>query len=141
MPTTMEKWTPFRELDRMERRMRHLFEDVGFFRALTPAADIYEAGEEYVLELEVPGFEETELEIELTDHVLVVKGERKEETEREGRSVLLRERLERHFVRRFELPRETDTTHVTADYGKGLLTLHVPKLETGEAHKVPITTA
>jgi HSP20 family protein len=135
----LEKWTPFRELDRMERRMRRVFEGAGVFPPLTPATDIYETEKEYVVELEVPGFEEKELEIEVSDHTLVVKGERTEETEKKEKALLLRERLERQFERRFELPFESDGEHVTADYGKGVLTLHVPKTTTAKPRKVEIT--
>ena len=53
--TTLVKWNPFRELDLMERRVRRMFEDVGFAPAPLPAADVYETESEFVLELEVPG--------------------------------------------------------------------------------------
>lgn len=137
----LEKWTPFRELDRMERRVRRVFEDAGFFPMLTPAADIYEAETEYVVELEVPGFEEKELAIEVSDHTLLVKGERKAETEKREKALLLRERLERQFARRFELPPESDSEHVTAEYGKGVLTLHVPKIAISATRKIEIKAA
>ncbi|MGZ4415745.1 MAG: Hsp20/alpha crystallin family protein [Gaiellaceae bacterium] len=103
---TMIKWSPFRELDWMERGMRRMFDEFGFAPAL-PAADVYETKDEFVVELEVPGFEEKELGIEVTDHTLVLKGERTEaKAEKEFR---LRERLEQKFERRFYLPADTDT--------------------------------
>jgi hypothetical protein len=40
----LEKWTPFRELDLFDRRMRRFFSDLGVAPAITPAADIYESG-------------------------------------------------------------------------------------------------
>ena len=61
------KWTPFQELDSMERRMRRMFEEIGFAPTLLPAADTYETDEEFVVELEVPGFAEKELVIEVSD--------------------------------------------------------------------------
>jgi HSP20 family protein len=137
----LQKWTPFRELDLMDGRMRRFFEDLGFGPALTPAADVYETDGEFVVELEVPGFDEKELEIEVRDHTLSVTGEREEETERKENALRLRERLEKRFERHFELPAEIDSEHVTAEYTKGVLTVHVPKTAHAEPHKVEITKA
>jgi HSP20 family protein len=78
----LEKWTPLRELDLMDRRMRRFFEDLGFVPALTPATDVYETDSEFVVELEVAGFDQKELKIEVSDHTLSVIGERTEETEK-----------------------------------------------------------
>lgn len=124
---TLERLTPLRELDRMERRMRRLFEDRGLFAFQAPAADVYETDSDFVVELEVPGFEADELTVEVADHSLVVKGEHEEEAEKAGRELLLHERLERSFERRFELPARVDAERVEAACEKGLLRLHVPK--------------
>ncbi len=138
---TLERWTPLAELDRMERRVRRLFEDRGLFAVEAPGADVYETDSAYVVELEVPGFDRDELAVEVTDHVLVVKGEHEEEAEKERRELLLHERLERRFERRFELPRYVDAEQVGATYAKGVLTLRVPKSATAaKARTVDITT-
>jgi HSP20 family protein len=129
MPT-LDRWTPLRELDRMERRMRRLFEDRGVFAFDAPATDVYETDHDYVVELEVPGFDTDDLAVEVSDHTLVVKGEHEEDAEKTGREMLLHERLERRFERRFELPREVDADKVVAECEKGVLTLHVPKTGT-----------
>jgi HSP20 family protein len=123
----LERWTPLRELDLMERRMRRLLEDRGLFAFGAPATDVYETDTEYVVELEVPGFERSELSVEVSDHTLVVKGEHAEAAEKAGHEVLLHERLERRFERSFELPAEVDAAKVVAACDKGVLTLHVPK--------------
>jgi HSP20 family protein len=137
MPTIV-KWSPFQELDSMERRMRRMFEEVGVAPTLPPAADIYETAEEFVIELEVPGFEEKELGIEVSDHRLTVKGERTEAKEQKDKTFRLRERLERAFERRFELPTEADTEHVKAKFAKGVLEVHAPKLAVSKPKKVEI---
>jgi len=132
------KWTPFRELEAIERRMRRLFDEAGFATALLPAADVYETGEEYVLELEVPGFEEKELAIEVTDHTLCIKGERAEEKEKKDKTYRLHERLEKTFERRFELPPEADTEAVKADFRKGVLEVHAPKAQAAKPRRITI---
>jgi len=132
------KWAPFMELDSMERRMRRVFEEIGFAPLLLPAADVYETKDEFVVELEVPGYEEKELGIEVTDHMVTVKGERKETKEEVEKTFRLHERLERQFERRFELPTDADTKHVRAKFTKGVLELHAPKLAAPKPHKIAI---
>jgi HSP20 family protein len=137
--TTLQNWTPFRELDTMERRMRRMFEDIGFGPFVVPAADFYETEREYVIELEVPGFEEQELGIHVSDHTLTIKGERKEEAEKApDRSFRFHERRERVFERRFYLPAEADPEHVQATFAKSILTVLTPKAPEPKPRKVPI---
>jgi HSP20 family protein len=136
---TIVKWSPFRELDLMERDMRRMFDRFGLTPTLLPAADIYETKNEFVVELEVPGFEEQELEIEVTDHTLVVKGERTATDAPEEKEFRLRERLEETFERRFFLPVDADTEHVKAKFVKGVLEVHAPKLVAPTAQKIAIT--
>jgi HSP20 family protein len=138
---TIVKWTPFQELDSMERRMRRMFEEIGFAPTLLPAANVYETDEEFVVELEVPGFEEKELGVEVSDHHLTVTGERAEAKEHDKKTFRLHERLERQFERRFALPIEADTEHVQARFAKGVLAIHTPKLAVSRPKKVEISKA
>jgi HSP20 family protein len=135
--TTMVKWAPLTELDTMERRMRRMFEGLGFAPGVLPATDVYETEDEFVVELEVPGFDEKELGIEVSDHTLTITGERSETKENE-KTYRLRERLERTFERRFHLPVAADTTHVEAKFVKGVLEVHAPKIELSKPKKVEI---
>ncbi len=132
------KWAPWQELDAFERRVRRMFEDVGFAPALLPAADVYETGDEFVVELEVPGYEEKELGIEISDHTLTVTGERKVAKEETDKAYRLRERLERMFERRFELPLDADTEHLTASFTKGVVEIHAPKVKAAAPRKVEL---
>jgi HSP20 family protein len=134
------KRSPFQELDSMERQIRRVFEQVGFAPTLLPAADIYETKNEFVVEVDVPGYEEKEIEIEVFDHTLVVKGEQCE-TEKEEKSFRLHERLEREFERRFALPAEADTDHVKAKFVKGVVEVHAPKIATAKRRKVAFQRA
>jgi HSP20 family protein len=137
--TTIVKWSPLRELDSMERLRRRLFDDIRLAPALLPPSDVYETDDEYVVELEVPGFEQEELGIEVTDHQLTVKGERKEIKDQQEKAFRLHERLERQFERRFQLPPEADTEHVQAKFVKGVLEVHTPKLAVSRSKKIEIT--
>jgi HSP20 family protein len=130
--------TPFMELDSMERRMRRTFEELGFAPALAPAADVYETGDEFVVELEVPGYEEKELSVEISDHTLAIKGAHAKTEEEKTREFALHERLERQFERRFILPREADTEHMKAVFTRGVLEVHAQKVQAAKPKKVQI---
>ena len=132
------RWSPWSELDAMERRMRRAFDESWLAPATFPNADVYGTDDEFVVELEVPGFEEKELEIEVHDHTLSVKGERAEEKEKKEKSFQMRERLEKRFERRFVLPPEVDTSKLKATFDKGVLEIHAGKLEEPAPKKITI---
>jgi HSP20 family protein len=133
------KWAPFEDFDVIERRMRRMLADFGIRSAPLPAADLYETEKELVVELEVPGFAEKELALEVTDHTLTIKGERTKEKEEKDKAFYLHERLEKRFERSFTLPREADVEHVAAKYRTGVLEVHVPKLEPAKGRTIEIT--
>ncbi len=120
--------------------MRRLFGDGVYGVPRLPVADMYETPQELVVELEVPGFEEKDLTLELTDHTIVVKGEVKAEASEEEneKKFLLLERSEQTFERRFHLPDDADTDKLTATFSKGVLELHAPKIVQAEPRKITI---
>lgn len=123
----LEKWPSLPEIGVLERRMRRLFEDVGMTPTVSPAADVYETTDEIVVELEVPGYDDEELTVTVSDHTLSVVGDRTREATKKEKALRVRERLESHFERSFQLPVSAQTDHVQAEYAKGVLTMHVPK--------------
>lgn len=137
---TLARWSPFPEFEVIDRRMRRMLDEFGIAPAALPAADVYETDEEYTFELEVPGFEEKELSVEVSDHTLVVKGEQAETKEAKDKQYRLHERLEKTFERRFALPSEADTKSIGAEFTKGVLTVRAPKVEVLEPRKVAIAT-
>ena len=139
--TTVVKWAPFRELDTIERRMRRMLEELGVAPASLPAADLYETDKEVVVELDVPGFEERDLSLEVVDHTLTIKGEHRVEKEEKEKTFYLHERLEKHFERRFTLPTDVDVEHVEATYGTGVLQVHIPKIEQAQPRTIEIRKA
>jgi HSP20 family protein len=136
--TTLTQWTPFRDLEAMERRMRPVLGSLGLGATILPATDVYETEREFVIELEAPGFEKQELGIQVSDHTLKITGERKTETAENGKTFRLRERLESVFERAFVLPPEADTEHVKATFAEGVLTVVAPKAPKLTPRKIAI---
>ena len=131
--TTLVRQPLLPDLDLMERRLRRMFDG-----PLAPAADVYETPEEFVVELEVPGYEEQELGLEVSDHVLTITGTHEEMQDRVEKAFRLHERIEGSFERRFMLPPEIDGEHLTATFEKGVLKVHAPKVEAARPRKIAI---
>jgi HSP20 family protein len=136
--TTLVKWTPFGDLDLVDRRMRQMLEDFGVTGARLPTSDVMETPEELVVKLDVPGFDEKDLTLEVSDHKLAVRGERSEDQAETDARVYVRERLNAQFERIFVLPAEVDTNKVAATLSRGVLEVHVPKIEQAEPRKIEI---
>lgn len=140
--TTPVKQSVLPDFETVERRFRRMFEGMSFMPTLMPvmpAADVYETPGEYVVEVEVPGYDEPELGLEVSDHTLTISGQRKETKDETDKTFRLHERLERTFERTFTLPTEIDSEHITAKFGKGVLEVHAPKLAVTSPRKVEIS--
>ena len=131
---TIRRWDPFRELLELQERMNRLLESTivgGPGTSLdpptwTPVADAYETTDSFVLQLELPGVDQEDVEIQVDGDALVVRGQR-----RMGGQAESFHRMERSygpFARTFKLTEEVDPDGVTAQFKDGLLRLEVPKL-------------
>src|ERR1700691_2481949 len=100
---------------------RLLSEDGIQARPWSPAVDIVETENELVLKADVPGVELKDIDIQLENGTLTVKGERKSETEEKGKGFHRMERSYGAFVRIFTVPDSVDAEHVEAAYEAGVL--------------------
>jgi HSP20 family protein len=101
----------------------------------TPAADVSETEEAYLVQLELPGVNKDKIDIQMVDHELIITGELTE-TER-GR---LRRRTRRYgqFEYRLVLPGDVNAESVNAQLAEGVLTVTVPKAEAAKPRHVEI---
>lgn len=100
---------------------------------VAPAMDLVEGADAYEITAELPGIDEKNVEINLANHVLTIKGEKKEQTEQTDKNYHLTERRFGSFQRSFQLPEGVDTDKIDASFSKGVLTVKLPK--TVEARK------
>lgn len=97
-------------------------------QALTgPALELKDKDSEYELIAEVPGMKPGEIEIKVTDNILRLTGEKKEEREENKEGYLFSERRYGHFERAVELPRGIDVAKITASVKDGVLAILLPK--------------
>lgn len=100
---------------------------------VVPAVDISEKDKEYEIAAELPGLNEKDIEVKVSNGNLTIKGEKKEEREEHDKNYHLSERHYGSFVRSFRLPDGVDADKIEAAFSKGVLTVKLPK--TAEAQK------
>ena len=94
----------------------------------TPAVNIKENSEQFVLTADIPGVEPEDIEVTMENGVLTIKGERKLETREEGDNGYRRvERAYGSFYRRFTLPDTADAEAISASGKHGVLEVVIPK--------------
>lgn len=100
---------------------------------LAPAMDLVEKEKEYEISAELPGIDESNVEIKVANHMMTIKGEKKEEKEERQKDYYLSERRYGSFQRSFAMPEGIDADKIEANFIKGVLTVRLPK--TAEAQK------
>jgi HSP20 family protein len=107
--------------------------------AFSPSVNVDENDKAYTVTAELPGLDDEDVSIELEGHMLILKGEKKEEREEKEGSFLCRERCYGTFERRIALSDDVDRDKVDAHYRKGVLTITLPKLEAGASQRKKIS--
>jgi HSP20 family protein len=127
-------WDPMRDLLAVQDRLGSLFG-----RAVpgwVPAVDLYEAGDRYVLTVELPGCTREDVQVEMHDDALVLRGARPA-----GACPDRFQQLERGqgvFSRSFRFGQAIRSDSITADLADGVLTIVVPKVAAPDALRIPI---
>lgn len=99
----------------------------GGFAAMSPSIDVRENEKEIVVEAELPGMEEKDVQLSFRDGVLSIKGEKKSEREEKSDDYHLTERSYGSFERSFRLPDTVEADKATASFDKGVLKVMLPK--------------
>ncbi|MBD3413261.1 MAG: Hsp20 family protein [Candidatus Aminicenantes bacterium] len=128
------RWDPFRDMMTLREKMNRLFDDTfkGEERDLfggtwAPSVDIYETESELVLNAEIPGIKEEDIEVKIEDNSLTLHGERKLEEETNEENYHRIERSYGSLYRSFSLPHYIDQEKIKAEHDNGVLRIHMPK--------------
>lgn len=92
-----------------------------------PRVDIKRTGDDMQIRAELPGMKPEDVDLEVSDGVLTIKGERQKESESEDEGWLVRESSYGSFMRSVALPESVDPSSITADYHDGVLEMRIPK--------------
>jgi HSP20 family protein len=155
LPVKTEKVSALRPFEGLRREVDRLFEDFagGLWRSpfgrsffdvepgwrspstmgMMPAVDVTETEKAYEVQAELPGIDEKNVEVKVTDGVLTIKGEKQEEKEEKKKDYYLSERSFGSFQRTFQIPNGVDLDKIEANFKKGVLTVTLPK--SAEAQK------
>ncbi|MDR2096306.1 MAG: Hsp20/alpha crystallin family protein [Treponema sp.] len=101
----------------------------GRFLNRLPSVDVRETEKAYVLEMDLPGYNEKDIEVHLDGSSLTIES-RQEKTTEEGKkegAYILRERRINSFSRSFKLPQNADPEAVSAGFSNGVLCLEINK--------------
>jgi HSP20 family protein len=109
-------------------------------RPWSPAVDIFETENEIVLKADVPAIDPNQIDIQVQNQTLTIKGERQFEKAENTKGVHRVERSYGTFARSFTVPTTVDTEKVAADYKNGVLTISLPKKEAAKPRQVKIQT-
>jgi HSP20 family protein len=141
-------WNPFRELEQFRREMDELFNRFFDWRPVratealefSPALDVYETPDEFVMFVTAPGVSEKELHVEIADGTVTVSGERKPLMEGENVTAHYVSRLGGYgkFTVSYTVPTTIDEKKVKAVYRNGVLEIHLPKAEAAKPKVVQV---
>ena len=105
---------------------------------VAPAMDLIEKDGGYEITAELPGMDEKNVEVKLSNGTLTIRGEKKEETEKEEKEYHLSERRYGSFQRAFRVPEGVDSGKIEASFGNGVLTVKLPKSTEAKASEKKI---
>jgi HSP20 family protein len=114
------------------------FRSTGLATDLVPSTDVVENDKEIQITAELPGLEEKDVQINLVDNVLTIKGEKKAEKEEKDKNYRLVERSYGSFSRSIELPASVDAGAIKASISKGVLTVVIPKPTPAQTKKIEV---
>jgi len=132
------KWSPFMEpfgdLDKV-------FEDLkkGSVAGFAPAIDMYEKGNNVIVEAELPGIDPEKVDISVEDDVLTIKGKTEKKSEVEEKNYYRKEMQAGSFYRSVLLPAHVQGDKAEANFEEGVLKITIPKEKAKEAKKVKVT--
>jgi HSP20 family protein len=122
--------------DSLFRPERH--EDGVGLGAWSPAVDMFEKDDKFVIKAELPGLDKKDVNVDLQNGVLTLKGERKHESEVKEENFYRREMSYGKFMRSFRLPADVDADKIRAEFQNGLLTVEVPKPEEHKPKQIKV---
>ena len=136
--------SPWQELEDVSERLNRLFVSPGQGEAAsrsvwTPSVNVEETKEELLLSAELPGMSIDDVEIEIENNVLSLRGEKKEtREEKDDRRYHLWERCYGSFERSFTRPRTVKTDEISAQFKDGILHIQMPKAPEAKSRKISI---
>jgi HSP20 family protein len=129
-----------REIDRLFENFSRDF-SISRSSELMPSMDVTETDKEIELSVELPGLDAKDVEINLADDVLTIRGEKRAEKEEKDKNYRLIERSYGSFTRSIELPAGVKAESIKANFANGVLKVMVPKPAPANVQKIDVKAA
>lgn len=140
--TRISTWPTLGRLTDLRDEIDRLFEAplarTSDFLGWTPAFDVYEENDNFVVKVELPGMKKEDINVSLHDGNLIISGERKGETKGESAEVYRAERYFGKFQRVVSLPALVAANQIKAEYKDGILTVTLPKSEEAKPKQIQV---
>jgi len=140
--TRVSTWPTLGRLTDLRDEIDRFFESplarTSEFLGWTPAFDVYEEKDHYVVKAELPGMKKEEINVSIEGGELLISGERKNENKSEGAEVFRAERYFGKFQRAVSLPPTVSAKDVRAEYKDGILTVTLPKSEESKPKQIEV---
>ena len=108
--------------------------------SLLPRLNISEADNKYLIEAELPGVKQNDLELKLDNNILIIKGKTEENNENKERNYFMRERYYGSFQRSLTLPNNTNEDDINATFKDGILNIEITKKLENSTKKIEVKT-
>ena len=145
---SLVRWDPFSELESVFNRMmprtlgswpRVAFsEDSGAKLEWSPSADISETEKEYLVRAELPAVKKEDVKVTVDAGMITIQGERRQQNEDKSEKYHRVESLYGSFSRSFSLPKNADSKNIRCESRDGVLTVHIPKVESAANKPIEI---
>jgi len=106
--------------------------------AFLPVLEIVENEKEFVVRAEVPGIEPKDIDLHVAGDLLTISGEKRQDIDEKGETWHHTERRYGSFRRSLRLPAGVDAGSVSADYDKGVLSVHLPRTAEGKSRRIEV---
>ena len=120
------------------RTLDSFFDDTPVWNTQTPAVDVKEEEKRYLMEVELPGLTDKDIELKVEDSILTLSSKKEESKEEKKNGYLLRERRSAEFCRTFVLPQDAERAEVKAEFKNGLLVVDIPKKPEAQPRKIDV---
>ena len=140
--TRRRTFAPWRDLEDLENRLLRLTEDFGNGETVAgwrPAVDLTESDGEFRLTAEFPGMSVDDIDVEVEEGDLILRGKKEMAEEKESEDYHVTERSYGEFYRRFSLPSSVDAEKIEAEMQDGVLKVRMPKSEKEAGRKIEIS--
>jgi HSP20 family protein len=140
MPRDLTPWSPLREIMSMRESLDRFFDEptkIGSM-AFHPSVGIRETEKELIIEVDLPGVKEEDVDVEIENDKVILKGERKHETETKREDYYHLESSYGSFSRMISLPSYVDASKGEAVFKNGVLEVAIPKVEEKKSKKLKI---